>query len=110
MSDYYGGAKRAPSKWNMFVTTYAKECRASGIEFSMKQASIEAKRRGNILSGKQTVRSVCSQKTTPANNDRANCLQNDICSWREQTYTKGGNIRKGFCTKGIRPKTPRYEL
>ena len=106
----YGGAKakRAPSAWNNYVKANYDKVRHLPVKERFGALSKMARDAGVIGNSLPRVTSACNKE--PLRSDRADCMKHPACAWREQSYTKSGKIRKGFCTKGTRPTVPRYNF
>lgn len=108
--EYEGGAKskRPISVWNQYVKDHAHEYKGKNLPAGqmMKELAKRARDERVIGNAKPVKKTPCAQK--PYNDGRTLCLTNPDCAWREQTYTKKGTTKKGFCTKGTRPTNPRY--
>jgi len=102
----YGGVKRAPTAWNNYVKANYDSVRYLPVKERFAALSVMARKAGVIGNSLPRATSVCAKE--PLRSDRADCVKHPLCAWREQSYTKSGKIRKGFCTKGTRSKSPRY--
>ena len=89
----YKAPNNANNKWHKFQKEYAKECKANGVVYSMKNASDLYNKKYNITR-KPVSRSSCYSL------ERGDCSNKIECAWRTpKTLTKSGVPRISYCTK-----------